>query len=167
MESTQIMDNKTRLAMQQALEALDMSAMVFNLEYKPIALAQTKKAITALREALAEQVHTPYCKQAPMCKTPCGNSDCVEQAEQEPVAWLYDWDHEGEIVTGWVTQDFETTKFNNGHNVRPLYAAPVRTKDLTDDEIVDVMNKIYGSMWTEQDRDFARAVIAADREKNK
>lgn len=42
----------------------------------------------------------------------------------EPVAWLYDWEHEGEIVTGWVTQDFETTKFNNGHNVRPLYAAP-------------------------------------------
>ena len=49
---------------------------------------------------------------------------CIEQAEQEPVAWLYDWEHEGEIVTGWVTQDFETTKFNNGHNVRPLYAAP-------------------------------------------
>lgn len=74
----------------------------------------------------SEQVHTPYCKQAPMCKTPCGNSDCVEQAEHEPVAWLYDWEHEGEIVTGWVTQDFETTKFNNGHNVRPLYAAPVQ-----------------------------------------
>ena len=37
----------------------------------------------ATEEALAEQVHTPYCKQAPMCKTPCGNSDCVEQAEQE------------------------------------------------------------------------------------
>ena len=50
----------------------------------------------------------------------------AEQAEQEPVAWLYDWEHEGEIVTGWVTQDFETTKFNNGHNVRPLYAAPVQ-----------------------------------------
>lgn len=49
----------------------------------------------------------------------------IEQAEkQEPVAWLYDWEHEGEIVTGWVTQDFETTKFNNGHNVRPLYEAP-------------------------------------------
>jgi hypothetical protein len=48
-----------------------------------------------------------------------------------------------------------------------LYAAPVRTKDLTDHEIVDVMNKIYGDTWTEQEREFARAVIAADMEKNK
>ena len=47
-----------------------------------------------------------------------------------------------------------------------LRAAPVRIKDLTDDEIVDVMNKIYGSMWTEQDRDFARAVIQEYRSKN-
>ena len=54
------------------------------------------------------------------------SSEYSEPVKQEPVAWLYDWEHEGEIVTGWVTQDFETTKFNNGHNVRPLYAAPVQ-----------------------------------------
>lgn len=46
------------------------------------------EAVRIQRASLAEQVHTPYCKQAPMCKTPCGNSDCVEQAEQEPDLWL-------------------------------------------------------------------------------
>lgn len=48
------------------------------------------------------------------------------------------------------------------------YAAPVRTKDLTDEEIewlvVDTLET-----WNSKDtmKDFARAVIAADREKNK
>ena len=44
----------------------------------------------------------------------------------------------------------------------PLYTAPVRTKDLTDDEI--------RKLWSDAELDitwFARAVIAADREKNK
>ena len=47
-------------------------------------------------------------------------------------------------------------------------AAPVRTKDLTDDEIADIVYEMNGNeptapFW----RDLARAVIAADREKNK
>ncbi len=45
----------------------------------------------------------------------------------------------------------------------PLYAAPVRTKDLTDDEIEEI-GKSYFDEWS---FGFARAVIAADREKNK
>ena len=125
------------------------------------------KAITALREALAvseqrmeEQAeHTPYCKQAPMCKTPCGNPDCVEQAEQEPVGYFaYDEEHDiWEELTG-----------PNAPGATTLYAAPVRTKDLRDDEI----DKIATDLDEEDPdegywRDFARAVIAADREKNK
>lgn len=87
----------------------------------------------------------------------------AEQAE--PVAWLYDWDHEGEIVTGWVTQDFETTKFNNGHNVRPLYAAPLRTKDLTVSELDAIIEKHY-----DDEMDLKAMIldgIAADRKKNR
>ena len=185
--------------------------------------------------ALAEQVHTPYCKQAPMCKTPCGNSDCVEQAEQEPFDMddhpphrlcecrkcmeyftpLPDCDafatsgkpiaeqepvavveitygREPECyVTGniddfpegvfklyaapvepvkqepvaWVDkermQSIAWLKAAPEHGTK-LYAAPVRTKDLTDDDI--------RKLWDDAELDitwFARAVIAADREKNK
>ena len=118
------------------------------------------KAVDALREALAEQVHTPYCKQAPMCKTPCGNSDCVEQAEQEPV---------GEVVLERMgAGDAQIVRFQMYGKIPPvgtkLYAAPVRTKDLTDSEIADIGTNCGTSMWSLM---FARAVIAADREKNK
>ena len=44
-----------------------------------------------------------------------------------------------------------------------LIASPVRTKDLTDDEIEAIMVK-QGDLRTTA---FARAVIAKDREKNK
>ena len=66
-----------------------------------------------------------------------------QQAEQEPVC--IDWDTKtDEPIIG--------------------YAAPVRTKDLTDKQIEKVWNKNGGYMG--MPIDFARAVIAADREKN-
>lgn len=71
----------------------------------------------------------------------------VQQAEQEPVA----------IADG---------TFN--HNCplgTPLYTAQVRTKDLTDDEIADVFRAIH--MKESWSLDFARAVIAKFKEKNK
>ena len=76
----------------------------------------------------------------------------AEQAEQEPVAWK-------DLTYGNLHhQDF-------GNSI-PLYAAPVRTKDLTDDEIWEIEEKLNRHL-----REFpiklARAVIAADREKNK
>ena len=85
------------------------------------AVDEAIEAIAALRQQIseAEQAEKPLYR-----KVLRKMLDAYEQAEQEPVAWLYDWEHEGEIVTGWVTQDFQTTKFNNGHNVRPLYTAP-------------------------------------------
>ena len=76
----------------------------------------------------------------------------AEQAEQEPVAWK-------DLTYGNLHhQDFG--------NSTPLYAAPVRTKDLTDDEIADVGSKLAAKNVV-SDIAFARAVIAADREKNK
>ena len=89
------------------------------------------EAITALREALAEQ------------------------AEQEPVAGL--------------DEDGFPWKYNlDGKDWVPLYAAPVRTKDLTDAEIMKI-NFDTASIVPTCDRQFhfARAVIAADREKNR
>ena len=82
----------------------------------------------------------------------------LEQADQEPVLWITP-DGEGwrmrldppvnDVPLGWT----------------PLYAAPVRTKDLTDEEIVEIMKQPFNRReYLEQ---FARAVIAKDREKNK
>ena len=79
----------------------------------------------------------------------------VEQAEQEPVAWIHQLDFGRECgVTPNQVSDEQV----------PLYAAPVRTKDLTDDEISRLW---YDSSYGDSGIDFARAVIAADREKNK
>ena len=74
----------------------------------------------------------------------------AEQAEQEPVGHLC----EASFGRGQVFW------FNKPADNTPLYAAPVRTKDLTD---VDLWN-----LWEKSDSniEFARAVIAADREKN-
>ena len=98
------------------------------------------ETITALREALAKP-----------CVNGCDTSNgrCVdcpdsvsEQAEHEPVC--IDWDTKtDEPIMG--------------------YAAPVRTKDLTDDEI----EKVYWSSEIHGRIDGIRAVIAADREKNR
>ena len=83
----------------------------------------------------------------------------AEQAEQEPVAWM--------------NEERNTITWNELYpNMTPLYTAPVRTKDLTDDEILEITKRfalgiafpVDGVTTPEM---FARAVIAADREKNK
>ena len=65
---------------------------------------------------------------------------------------------------------FETEVYATGYadslpdGVFKLYAAPVRTKDLTDTELMDCRSSDpAGGSWLES----ARAVIAADREKNR
>ena len=141
--------------------------------------------------------HTPYCKQAPMCKEPFGNSDCVEQAEQEPVAIIekesgfetevYATGYADSLPDGvfklyaaptepmeqkpvaWLSEGGDVSRSKKffddmGFKSSPLYAAPVRTKDLTDTELMDCRSSDpAGGSWLES----ARAVIAADREKNK
>ena len=54
-----------------------------------------------------------------------------------------------------------------GSSDAPLYAAPVRTKDLTDDEIHKLVKQVRFDGMTDKTFQFARAVIAADREKNR
>ena len=84
--------------------------------------------------------------------------EVAEQAEQEPVAIV---NHEagGSQKVTWLT-------IEGLADGAELYLHPVRTKDLTDDEIDDIgdsLNKYLTTFFC----DFARAVIAADREKNK
>ena len=76
-----------------------------------------------------------------------------KQAEQEPVIKIHKYN------------EFQTLGSLNLPIGTKLYAAPVRTKDLTDKQIEKVWNKNGGYMG--MPIDFARAVIAADREKNK
>ena len=76
----------------------------------------------------------------------------AEQAEQDPVAWM---DNDGNVC--------DNNDFGDAFPI-PLYAAPVRTKDLTDDEIYT----LYSEPCSDREMvEFARAVIAADREKNR
>ena len=80
----------------------------------------------------------------------------AEQTEQEPVATVVDESEEQTNTMSWIL----SLPLPVGTK---LYAAPVRTKDLTDDEIEEI-GKSYFDEWS---FGFARAVIAADREKNK
>ena len=79
-----------------------------------------------------------------------------KQVEQEPVACELD------ALSILLLRQERLKAMTEGQS--KLYAAPVRTKDLTDDEILKT-NKT--ELPDCQDLvDFARAVIAADREKN-
>ena len=100
----------------------------------------------------------------PMTDTELINTNCryttplmAEQAEQEPVAYFLD------VKAGFSSKPLYeqvSDEYKNDADVFPLYAAPVRTKDLTDDEIWEALHD-KGLM------EGIRAVIAADREKNR
>ena len=87
----------------------------------------------------------------------------VQQAEQEPVAWALTSEN-GEVLDC-ISHTYKVTQPCTVDYDEPLYAAPVRTKDLTDEEITNEWESMGRGLgkYTE----FARAVIAADREKNK
>ena len=157
------MTPKERAAMQQALDALEAVSTAkergFGIEY---AKGYVDPVIAALREALAEQ------------------------AEQEPVA-VVDANDDGYWAD--ILPD-KSVKVG-----QKLYAAPVRTKDLTDvadlqDAVTKALKKAFHlgqTYWQQADSESyaankranvtqelywklegdTRAVIAADREKNK
>lgn len=99
----------------------------------------------ALREALAEQERYNHETGSVLIPNPL-----AKQAEQEPVA---------KVLEG----GYEVFVFDRLPEETPLYAAPVRTKDLTDDEIDRIVAESTGLLYI----DFARAVIAKFKEKNK
>ena len=173
------MTPKERAAMQQALEALVHYGTAY-LHHEVL----YSEAITALREVLAEQVeqgsinldkailNDPLYLQGYDSGYQKGKTEgvfAVLGEQEEPVAWMYEYQPFGSSM-GWFwscTQYIENTKPTHDCDVRyvtPLYAAPVRTKDLTDDEIYPLYNEPTSDR---EAIEFARAVIAADREKNK
>ena len=83
----------------------------------------------------------------------------AEQAEQEPVGKVVLRQYEVPYID-WTSG----VKVEDGMKI---YAAPVRTKDLTDDEIRDALDGCEYDEDTPFEITEARAVIAADREKNK
>ena len=83
---------------------------------------------------------------------------CTEQAEQEPMYFLLTDDHT------WLSISKKTYDGLLPNYRMKCYTHPVRTKDLTDDEIYT----LYSEPCSDREMvEFARAVIAADREKNK
>lgn len=94
--------------MKQALDALELALSshgVMLLSDPPQDAWKTRKvesksqeAITALRAA-------------------------IKHAEK-PVAWMYDFLSDNEVIRDWMTQDHADIKRENGFNVRPLYTAP-------------------------------------------
>lgn len=158
------MTTKLEQAARQALKALIDSDDGGGLRYTEV------QAVAALREALTEQAE----------QEPIENNDWkkasyiretlnAEQAEQrsdsermEPVAIMSP--NKANIV------GINTPYANIGtDDWIKLYTAPVRTKDLTDDEILEAVG-ITDPQGCIKHSEFigdARAVIAKDREKNK
>ena len=89
-------------------------------------------------------------------------SSPVQQAEQEPDYFGLTHDHT------WLSIDKKQYDKLKPEGRMACYAAPVRTKDLTDDEAQKLWHDTSSivPMWAHH-LHFARAVIAADREKNK
>lgn len=85
------------------------------------------------------QLHNLHCGYPACDRRAAPKQAAQEPAEaQEPIAWMYDWDADGEVVRDWVSRDYDEahSPTNGCHNIRPLYTAPqpVR-KPLTDAEI--------------------------------
>lgn len=94
-------------------------------------------------------------------KQECG---CKDTECQLPChLWMYDDGTSHKFIEPVLS--VKRKDFPDGWREVPLYTAPVRTKDLTDEEIDDVRDKTW--CLNNSLREFARAVIAADRELNK
>ena len=163
------MTPKERAAMQQALEALEqyhytlISAGVLDKQH---VLNQGFTAHAALREALAEQAEQKLSHKLDTAIVEATNLEqridaALEMVTQEPVAWMHKC---GDVCSAYDKEHM----FGLGYFNIPLYAAPPRTKDLTDDEIMKI-NVDTASIVPTCDRQFhfARAVIAKYKEKQK
>ena len=147
------MTQKERATMQQALEALE------ELHYSSGTVVAAKKyeiATAALREALAEQAEQ---ERMPITEpvVPWLSHKVAEQAEQEPNYFGLTHDHT------WLSIDKKQYDKFKPEGRMACYATPVRTKDLTDDEVA----KIKGFYAQASFETIVRAAIAADREKNR
>lgn len=132
----------------------------------------TKKAIASLSQALEHHESAYQRGYLDGMAKPC--IDCADrklqafkQPKQEPVAWMYDWEAEGETVTNWLTSDYDEahSPTMGCTNIRPLYTEPPKREwvGLTEDE-----RKKAGSLMF-MNSPFNAAVIAIEnrlQEKN-
>jgi hypothetical protein len=91
----------------------------------------------------------------------------LEQPADEPVAWLYDWHADGEIVSDWVSRDYDEahSPTMGCHNIRPLYTRPQPARKwvgLTDDEIFEIHKQVDSMQYLT----FGKAIEAKLKEKN-
>ena len=118
----------------------------------------TEEQAQQIEEALKLAIRTSYSEHNNIKFEAAISIIRAERAqEQEPVAKVEVKNWGGLKVVSWVYSKLE-------EGIHNLYATPVRTKDLTDDEIA--------ALWASDGfyrtpTDFARAVIAKLREKNK
>lgn len=91
----------------------------------------------------------------------------TDNIEQEPVAWMDLHKELGKLR--WMGGDEGWDNAINAVRDRLIeLSAPVRTKDLTDEEIEDVCCRLWSGGWRKKAmNDFARAVIEKFKEKNK
>ena len=111
-----------RQAAQQALEAWFRPHGINYVDFKPY--------MEALRAALAEpdsDYERGFVDGMNMQTKRSVDKAVNRMAEQEPVAWMYDFlnpnDRE-EVIRNWVTQNPDDIEREKGFNVRPLYTAP-------------------------------------------
>ena len=119
-----------------------------------------ERVIKLLEDALAEPELNLNCKSVQKRLATVWGYVKAEQAEQEPVAKRFEKMHANGDV--WITTIAAAAIARN--------AAPVRTKDLTDDEERQVITATVEGVTTSELVMFkavARAVIAAYKEKNK
>jgi hypothetical protein len=98
----------------------------------------------------------------------------LEQPADEPVAWMYDWDAEGESVKDWLSKDYDEAHSPSMrcHNIRPLYTRPQPPRELlglTESKIDDLLLE-HGLLehWPveKQIHAFVKAIKQASKEKN-
>ena len=164
--------NITTRALHLAEEALKKT--ISGCEAMGWTTIEQEKALAAIREVLAQPVKT-Y-EQGYLDGYDAGlifANSRVEPVKQGPVAFALSHSLGLEFSSNYPMCESKerAEEFARQHMgqvvVTPLYVAPVRTKDLTDDEVMDLaMNE--GAMEFDCEKiSFARAVIAAFKEKNK
>ena len=121
-----------------------------------------KKYVDVCKPPVETQASDDFIDLTPLCAAP------VEPVKQEPIIDLSKllhedkccyWDDERFCDCG--ADSYELLKWYRNN------AAPVRTKDLTDDEIDKVLRAQEGNLNEQWFFNYARAVIVAFKEKNK
>ena len=129
-----------RSVVEQALEDLEMT---INYVQSPIRREDMRDSIEALQEVLDQEKSPQHASSAlrASCEVPqvtdqmstsmsCKDVEvyCTKhpQVKQEPVAWQYDFEIDGEVTHDWLTTDYDEAHNPKAvhYNIRPLYAHP-------------------------------------------